>query len=89
VERIDLGAVGHTVHRWWVRGTRGELGHAVLGLGQLERGGWFVAKAEHGTNMAWLADDERHACEVVQRWISRRGGDQWWRELTRANAEVR
>jgi hypothetical protein len=81
VERIDLGSFGHTVRRWWVRGAKGHVGHAVIGLGELADQRWFVAKAERGTNMAWLARDERHACEVVERWLQHRGGMTLWREV--------
>jgi hypothetical protein len=87
MESVDLGATPHTVQRWWARGSPGELGHAVIGLGRLQAGPWFVAKAEHGTNMAWLARDERHACDVVQQWIVRRGGIAAWPEVSPA-AEV-
>nr|WP_221374422.1 hypothetical protein [Actinoplanes polyasparticus] len=82
MQRIDLAESPHTVTRWWVRGERGELGHAVIGLGRLADQRWFVAKAEHGTNMAWLARDERHGCEVIQAWINRRGGVKMWPEIT-------
>src|ERR1051325_3500592 len=69
MESVDLGATPHTVQRWWARGSPGELGHAVIGLGRLQAGPWFVAKAEHGTNMAWLARDERHARGVAAQGI--------------------
>lgn len=82
MERIELGVVEHTVRRWWVRGAEGEVGHAVIGLGELAAGRWFVAKAERGTNLAWLARDERHACDVVERWLQHRGGLTLWREVS-------
>ena len=84
MQRIDLAELEHTVHRWWIRGRRGDIDHAVIGLGELGDRRWFVAKAERGTNMAWAATDERHACEVVQRWLTRRGGTAVWREVSPA-----
>lgn len=81
MERVDLGEVQHTVRRWWVRGERGDLDHGVIALGELGCGRWFIAKAERGTNMAWIAGDERAACHAVDRWINRRGGTSAWQEL--------
>ena len=78
---MDLAELEHTVQRWWVRGRQGDLDHAVIGLGQTAAGAWFVAKAERGTNMAWLAVDERAACVAVEKWLARRGGPAKWQKL--------
>jgi len=82
MERIDLAGVDHVVHRWWVKGQAGETGHAVIGLGQLGDGRWFAARAGKSWSGVWVARDERHACEAVERWMHRRGGHQAWREIT-------
>ena len=83
-ERIELAESPHTLHRWWVRGELGDLGHAVIGLGQIETGQWFATRAARGWSRAWAARAERQACDAVQSWINRRGGIAAWQEVTPA-----
>jgi hypothetical protein len=81
MQAIDLADAAHVVHRWWITGVPGELGHAVVGLGQLADGRWFAARAGRGWAGAWVARDERQACDAVEAWMRRRGGHQAWREI--------
>ncbi|MFI5898346.1 hypothetical protein ACIA5D_50555 [Actinoplanes sp. NPDC051513] len=81
MERVVLGEAEHRVGRLWVRGRRGNLHHGLIGMGELADRRWFIAKAERGTNMAWIAGDERAACSAVERLIARRGGHETWQEI--------
>lgn len=82
MESIELGSLEYEVHRRWVRGRPGEIGHAVIGYGLTADGRWFVAQFARRGTMAWVALDEGHAGDVVQKWINRRGGMGRWRELS-------
>lgn len=88
MERIDLAGVDHVVHRWWVKGAPGELGHAVIGLGQLADQRWFAARAGRGWAGVWVARDERQACDAIASWMRRRGGHQAWQEITPGRHEA-
>jgi hypothetical protein len=88
VEAIDLTEVDHEVRRRWQRGQPGDVGYAVIAYGQTAAGLWFVAQYERRGTMAWLAMDEGHAGDVIQRWINRRGGMGKWREIRSTRTEA-
>lgn len=81
MERIDLAAVEHQVHRRWVRGRPDDIGHAEIAYGKTAAGHWFVAQYERRGFMAWIALHEGHAGDLIQRWINRRGGMSEWTEV--------
>jgi len=78
LERIDLGEQADVdVQRTWGYGDPAVATHRTVGLGVCARG-WFVTKTVRSGTLAWLAPDERTACERVQQWI-RAGG---WAEVS-------
>ena len=83
MDRIDLAEAKHEVRRRWVRGQPGDIGHATIAYGVTAAGQWFVAQYERRGTIAWLARDEGHAGDVIQKWINRRGGMGRWREISR------
>jgi hypothetical protein len=86
MERINLGEHRKTRLRAWAFGNPSHWQYREAVLGQLDDGRWFVSRIGRGWSGAWLARDERQACEAVESWM-RRDADQWRETPARFGAD--
>lgn len=79
MQRIDLAETPHTPHRAWQIHQPGDIRYQRFEYGQLETGRWYAARTGRRGTQAWVARDERQACDTVDQWLRRSG--QPWRQI--------
>lgn len=84
MERINLDELAGVVRvRAWATGAPASWKYAEVAVGTIPAEGypdgvrWWASRAGQRWSGAWLADDERQACEAADSWMRRRGGE--WR----------